>query len=172
MTIILKRALFILLILASFSLLFWLYWQYQNQQDTNRVNQKMDMLAGKVELTPKAISNQDSTQPATEATKPNNQNLTKVPVTKTAMFKRLAPKQASKIELTESEKSALEEQANAKQQQINQLIVELDQNLNNPSQKAEIQQKINGLLKEYNQLILPIALTVMAEENALKNPKS
>lgn len=168
----LKRSLFVLLTLASFSLLFWLYWQYQNQQDTQRVNQKMDMLAGKVELTPKSMPSQGSAKKITAAPEQNNQNVTQVPVTETAMFKRLAPKQASKIELTESEKSALEEQASAKQQQINQLIVELDKSLNNPSQKAEIQQKINSLLKEYNQLILPVALTAMAENNALKTPKS
>lgn len=167
-----KRALFILLTLASFSLLFWLYWQYQNQQDINRVNHKLDMLAGKVELSSGKTPAPATLEESANIPKQSKQNLIKVPVTETAMFKRLALKQASPITLTDTEKAALEEQANAKQQQINQLIIELDKHLNNTAKKAEIQQKINGLLKEYNQLILPVALTQMAQNNEPKTPAS
>ncbi|GEM_PF-3261930 len=156
--ILIKRALLFILLIACGSLLSWLYWQYQHQQEKEVFNQKLDMLSGKVELKLPQEQIKPPEVEKTEMIKPPEQDKKKLI--------RPTPKKATPVNLSVEELLALKQKADEKQKQIDELIIELDQNLANPEQKAQIQVRINELLEQYNELILPVALNAIAEKNA------
>lgn len=59
----------------------------------------------------------------------------------------------------------LENKALDTQKKIDYLITELNQNINDRDTRMKIKTKIDNLMEEYNELILPLALQAMAEKS-------
>lgn len=55
------------------------------------------------------------------------------------------------------------EQLAAAKAQLDDLILEYNENLTDPDSREETQAQINALLKEYNELVLPVALAKINE---------
>lgn len=54
-------------------------------------------------------------------------------------------------------------QATAVREEIDELIVELDENLSDPSQRKALKQRISNKMAEYNQHVLPVAINAMQD---------
>lgn len=65
--------------------------------------------------------------------------------------------------LTQAEFEKLTEFANKSRGQLEDLIHQFDANLSDPSARAELKQQMDSKLEEYNESILPLALSQMKE---------
>jgi hypothetical protein len=72
---------------------------------------------------------------------------------------------SKKVKLNEEQLNALQQRASSTQKQIDSLITELNQNINDKDLRIKLKTKIDGLMEEYNKMVLPLALQAMSENS-------
>lgn len=142
-----------------------------SQMEAKRIQRHFDMLSGKVEMPVNTLRKAPVTaesEPALTVIEPTAESLDSAVKNQRKIIPsrpRDYQTKTSLVNLSAEERADLQQKASVKQAELKQLINELNQNLKYKDKKQQIQTKIDTLLAEYNQLVLPLALTAMAEQN-------